>query len=95
MKAQWRTNNAYDSICLLDDDDKVVQAAQVGKGSVLRDFLLAHNYDEWSLDPVEPPNDTTIDYDQYGELVMERDSIDGAVTELDADLFRARLAFWA
>ena len=94
MRIEWRTNNAYDSVLVIDDEGQVVQWADadtiLANGrTALADMLTAPvELSSWSLDD---PDET--DPDGYGELVLAREPGDGQADIPDAKLLAERLAF--
>jgi len=89
MNIEWRTNNAYDSVLVIDDEGKVVTWFANNSADSIRDMLVElGDVGDWEgRDPEE-----VTDPNEYGELVLCR-AADGAVLEIGPQ-FAERLAFW-
>jgi len=89
MNIQWRTNNAYDSVLVIDDGGKIVTWFADNQADSIRNVLV--NMGDLADWEGRAPEGVT-DPDEYGELVLSR-AADGAVLEIGPQ-FGERLAFW-
>ena len=95
MRIEWRTNNAYDSVLRIDDDGKLLDwadASSISAGKsrpILADLLVEPiELESWSMD--EP---TSTDPEDYGELVLARETGDDGAEIPSVRLLAKRLAF--
>jgi len=89
LTIEWRTNNAYDTILILEGDT-IVTVFSPAETKEIHDLLTdLGDLREWQ--GTEP--DEGLVAEAYGDLVMTR-SEDGTVLELDSAHLGERLACW-
>jgi len=90
MLAQWRTNNSYDTVLILDDEGRVKTQFRDNEADSIHNLLVnPGRFADWKGNAP-----SSMAPDDYGALVMERDDMDGTTNIPDPDLFCHLLALW-
>ena len=89
LTIEWRTNNAYDTILILEEDTIVTVFSPAARREIHDLLTDLGDLSDWQ--GVEP--DQALLPEAYGDLVMAR-SEDGTVLEMDGAHLKERLAYW-